>query len=294
MLTVKNINKQILNQTILDQVSFTLEKGTVTGLVGKNGAGKTTLLKILAGVIDADNGEVFYEGQQTSFFPKVKQDMIFIPDSAQHLKSYTIKELASFYNTVYPAFDQERFHILIDTYKLPFKRRVRHLSKGTKTLLCILLAICTNAKLLLLDEPTNGLDPIIKRQVLKLLLEEVADRSVSLLISTHHLHEVEQIADHLIILEKGKIDTSVSLDEMKHQFKKVQVVFNKPFPDKISILPQVTILNESGRVITLLINEKCNKTLEFIKKEQPVFIEELPMTLEDIFVTKLGGEVHVS
>ena len=141
--------------------------------------------------------------------------------------------------------------------------------------------------------PTD-LDPIIKRQILELLLQEVAENELALFISTHHLHEVEQMADQIILLENGQIDDCLLLDDLKNNYKKMQVAFDQPFPDKLRILPNIEILDETGRIVTLLINEKCDKTLELIKKEKPILLEELPMTLEDIFITKFGGKTYVS
>lgn len=294
MLTVENLTKTINNQVILDNLSFSIEKGTVTGLVGKNGAGKTTLLKILAGIIDPEHGNIRFKEQLISLEPELKKEIIFVHDSSQHFKNYTLKELATFYTYVYPSFDKEHFYELIDQYNLPIKQNLRHFSKGMKAQSVILLAICVKPKVLLLDEPTNGLDPVIKRQILELLLQEVAENELALFISTHHLHEVEQMADQIILLENGQIDDCLLLEDLKSNYKKLQIAFDHPFPDTIRILPNIDILDETGRIVTLLIHEKCNKTLQLIKKEKPILLEELPMTLEDIFLTKFGGNTYVS
>ena len=294
MLEAKNVSKKILGKTILNDVSFKIEKGTVTGLVGRNGAGKTSLLRTLIGIMDPDEGAVLYNGKSVADNPTFKEKILYVPDSALHFKNYTIKELSQLYLAAYPDFDLKHFHSLLDQFNLSLKRKVRHFSKGMKALLHILITVCTNAELIMLDEPTNGLDPIIKRQILQLLIDEVAEREISLLISTHHLYEVEQMADHIIILENGEVESAVSLEDVKSEYKKVQIAFHGSFPDKIDLLPHVTVLNQAGRVSTVLIKDKCGKTVELLKKEDPIFFEELPMTLEDVFVTKIGGDVHVS
>jgi len=197
MLKVTNLKKTIDNQTILDDVSFTLQRGNIIGLLGRNGAGKTTLLRTMVGILDPDEGCVTYEDTDIHKNPETKQKIVYVPDSTNILNGYTVKEIVKFYKSVYAAFDEAYFYELLERFNLPNKR-IRSYSKGMKALLAIILAVSTKAEYIILDEPTNGLDPIVKRQILQFLVGEVAEKEITIFISTHHLDEVEQIADTII------------------------------------------------------------------------------------------------
>ncbi|MGW6189480.1 ABC transporter ATP-binding protein [Bacillus cereus] len=282
MLKVTNLKKTIDSQTILDDVSFTLQKGSIVGLLGRNGAGKTTLLRTMVGILDPDEGTVTYEDTDVHKHPEIKQKVVYVPDSTNILNGYTVKEIVKFYKAVYTAFDEQYFYEILERFNLPNKR-IRSYSKGMKALLAIIL-----------DEPTNGLDPIVKRQILQFLVEEVAEKEITIFISTHHLDEVEKIADTIIILKGHTVDSITSLDDAKSQFAKIQVAYERSLPQKLENLSNIKILNQTGKVYTILIEGNVATTLEKFYKEQPILIEELAMSLEDVFVTTLEGDEYVS
>ncbi|MEF7636916.1 MULTISPECIES: ABC transporter ATP-binding protein [Bacillus cereus group] len=293
MLKVTSLKKTIDNQTILDDVSFTLQKGSIIGLLGRNGAGKTTLLRTMVGILDPDEGTVTYEDTDIHKNPETKQKIVYVPDSTNILNSYTIKEILKFYKAVYTAFDEPYFYELLERFNLPNKR-IRSYSKGMKALLAIILAVSTKAEYIILDEPTNGLDPIVKRKILQFLVGEVAEKEITIFISTHHLDEVEQIADTIIMLKGHTVSSITSLDDTKSQFAKIQVAYERSLPQKLENLSNIKILNQTGKVYTILIEGNVAVTLEKFYKEQPILIEELTMSLEDIFVTTLEEDGYVS
>jgi ABC-2 type transport system ATP-binding protein len=170
-------------QTILDDVSFSLPKGSIVGLLGRNGAGKTTLLRTMVGILDPDEGTVTYEDTDVHKHPEMKQKVVYVPDSTNILNGYTVKEIVKFYKAVYTAFDEPYFYEILERFNLPNKR-IRSYSKGMKALLAIILAFAAKAEYIILDEPTNGLDPIVKRQILQFLVEEVAEKEITIFIST--------------------------------------------------------------------------------------------------------------
>ncbi|HDR8484302.1 TPA: ABC transporter ATP-binding protein [Bacillus cereus] len=293
MLKVTSLKKTIDNQTILDDVSFTLQKGSIVGLLGRNGAGKTTLLRTIVGILDPDEGTVTYEDIDIHKNPETKQKIVYVPDSTNILNGYTVKEIVKFYKAVYTAFDEPYFYELLERFNLPNKR-IRSYSKGMKALLAIILAVAAQAEYIILDEPTNGLDPIVKRQILQFLVGEVAEKEITIFISTHHLDEVEQIADTIIILKGHTVSFITSLDDAKSQFAKIQVAYERSLPQKLENLSNIKILNQTGKVYTILIEGNVATTLEKFYKEQPILIEELTMSLEDVFVTTLEEDGYVS
>lgn len=293
MLKVTSLKKTIDSQTILDDVSFTLQRGSIIGLLGRNGAGKTTLLRTMVGILDPDEGSVTYEDTDIHKNPETKQKIVYVPDSTNILNGYTVKEIVKFYKTVYTAFDEVYFYELLERFNLPNKR-IRSYSKGMKALLAIILAISTKAEYIILDEPTNGLDPIVKRQILQFLVGEVAEKEITIFVSTHHLDEVEQIADTIIILKGHTISSITSLDDTKSRFAKIQVAYERSLPQKLENLSNIKILNQTGKVYTILIEGNVATTLEKFYKEQPILIEELTMSLEDVFFTTLEEDGYVS
>ncbi|MGG3519266.1 ABC transporter ATP-binding protein [Bacillus pseudomycoides] len=293
MLKVTNIKKTIDNQVILDNISFTLQKGSIVGLLGRNGAGKTTLLRTLVGILDPDDGTVTYDDMDVHKHPEIKQKVAYVPDSTNILNGYTVKEIIKFYKAVYTAFDADYFYQLLERFNLPNKR-IRSYSKGMKALLAIILAFSAKVEYIILDEPTNGLDPIVKRQILQFLVEEVAEKEITIFISTHHLDEVEKIADTIIILKNHTIASVTALDDTKSCYAKIQVAYERSLPQKLENLSNIKILNQTGKVYTILIEGNVAATLEKFHKEQPLLIEELTMSLEDVFVTTLEGDVYVS
>lgn len=293
MLQVKNVKKTIDEQTIFENVSFTLQKGSIVGLLGRNGAGKTTLLRTLIGILDPEDGTVTYDDMNIHKHPEIKQKVAYVPDSSHVLSGYTIKEIAKFYKAVYKNFNETYFYELLERFNLPNKR-IRSYSRGMKALLAMILAFCTGAEYIILDEPTNGLDPIVKRQILQFLIEEVAEREITILISTHHLDEVEKIADTIMILKDHTIASITALEDTKTRYAKIQVAYERLLPQKLENLYNVKILNKTGKVYTILIEENVSATLEKFHKEQPLLLEELPMSLEDIFITTFEEDSYVS
>ncbi|WP_026689008.1 ABC transporter ATP-binding protein [Alteribacter aurantiacus] len=289
---VEQVSKRIHQHQVLKDITFDIKPGNIVGIIGRNGAGKTTLLRTLVGILDPSHGDVKIDGKSIYKHPETKQDVIFVPDSSEALKSYSTKELVKLYKAVYPRFEEKYFNDLMDRFSLPPTKKIGNYSKGMKALFSLVVAFSTKARYIILDEPTDGLDVIVKRRVLKILVEEVALSDVSVIISSHRLDELEFMANDIIMIKDGKVDSHYELDEMKSMYKKVQVVFSQYMPKEIE--SQVNILNQTGRVYTIIIPNESTGVEAAIKNENPLLFEELTMSLEDVFVAKLGGEEFVS
>ncbi|WP_214775653.1 ABC transporter ATP-binding protein [Exiguobacterium sp. s37] len=291
MLKVEQLSKKIDRQTILDGIDFTVESGEIIALVGRNGAGKTTLLRTMVGIIRPDMGDVLYGSKSIFKDAGLKRDVIFVPDSADALKNYTVNEATDLYESIYPSFNRTVFRETLTRYNIDNKK-IRQLSKGQKALVTLSLAFAVQAKYYLLDEPTDGLDVVAKSDVLKLMIAQVENRNCSIIVSSHQLHELERIADRIIMIENGRVKAILSLEEARALSIKWQVVFNDHVPVELLERKDIEIISVTGRVVLFMAKERTDELEAFIDSYNPMLIEEIPMSLEDVFRVQLGGEAH--
>jgi len=292
MLTVQQLTKKIDRQTVLDGIDFTVHRGEIVALVGRNGAGKTTLLRTMVGIIRPDAGDVLYG--KTSIFntPELKRDVIFVPDSADALKHYSVNEAAALYESIYPSFNRSTFRETLTRYNIDNKK-IRQLSKGQKAMVTLSLAFAVQAKYYLLDEPTDGLDVVAKADVLKLMIAQIEQRDCSIIVSSHQLHELERIADRVIMIEKGRVKAVMTLEEARALSVKWQVVFQDEVPVALLERKDIEILSVTGRVVLFMARERSDELEAFVDSYKPMLVEEIPMSLEDVFRVQLGGEANV-
>lgn len=292
MLTVQQLSKKIDRQQVLDDIDFTVGAGEIIALVGRNGAGKTTLLRTMVGIIRPDTGDVRYGPSSIFEKAELKRDVIFVPDSADALKHYTVNEAAALYESIYPTFNRSTFRETLTRYNIDNKK-IRQLSKGQKAMVTLSLAFAVQAKYYLLDEPTDGLDVVAKSDVLKLMIAQVEARNCSIIVSSHQLHELERIADRIIMIEKGRVKAIMSLEEARETSVKLQVVFNDQVPVELLERKDIEIINVTGRVALFMAKERTKELDTFVDTHNPMLVEEIPMSLEDIFRVQLGGEASV-
>lgn len=287
MMQVDAIHKAIDGRTILRGVSFTIEPGRITGLVGRNGTGKTTLMRTLVGIYDPDQGRVAFEGMDIHKYPELKRDVVFVPDAPVALDMYTIRECAAWYGQIYPNFDLFYFTEAMERFKLPLNKRVRTLSKGMKMLFSTALGLSTKARLILFDEPTNGVDAVAKKQLLSLIVESLREDS-SILISSHMLNELDRIADTVVLLRDGRTDEAWDLERLRQNMKKLQVVFTETEPPAWLQREDVFVLQQVGRVYTVML--ESDEAFAALERNNPMLVDELPLSLEDWFTWKSGGD----
>ena len=283
MLELRNITKRFGSFTALDDLSMTIPKGAVYGLVGPNGAGKSTAIRHVVGVYRPDSGTVTMEGQPIYENPDLKARIGSIPDDIFYFPSATLEDMQKYYRGIYPQFDDALFEKLYEVFQLPKNSPLRRFSKGMQKQAAFHLSICTRPDLLVLDEPVDGLDPVMRRQVWSLLLSEVAQRETTVLISSHNLRELEDICDHVGIMDHGKMLLERSLADMQGSTVKLQIVGD--IPDDLQILHE----SNSGRLRTLVLRGSAAEVEGKVKALSPAYYDILPLSLEEIFIYELGG-----
>ena len=283
MLQMKNVTKTFDGFKALDDLTMTVPKGTVYGLVGPNGAGKSTAIRHLTGVYVPDSGEITMEGQPIYENNGLKERIGYIPDEIFYYPSATLEEMRRFYKGLYPKFDDALFEKLQGIFNLPRKNALRRFSKGMQKQAAFHLAICCRPDVLILDEPVDGLDPVMRRQVWSLLLSDVAQHGTTVLISSHNLRELEDICDHVGIMDHGRMLLERSLADMQGATHKLQLV--GPEPDGLDIIHE----SASGRLRTLIVRGDAQEIEGKVAASNPSYFDVLPLSLEEIFIYELGG-----
>ena len=289
MLEAKNVVKTFDGFRALDSLNMTVPKGAVYGLVGPNGAGKSTIIRHLAGIYRQDSGEVLLDGQPVYENPAVKRRMTVIGDDWYYFPQANIREMARFFAGLYPAFSWERYEKLKQVFPLDEKMMLRRMSKGMQKQAAFWLAVCCMPEYLILDEPVDGLDPVMRRQVWSLLLGDVSERGTTVLVSSHNLRELEDVCDHVGILNHGKVLLERSLSDLQDNTVKLQVAYagvTEPMlPSELNILHRSHV----GRVYTYIVRGSRAEILRRMEITEPILLESIPLTLEEIFIYELGG-----
>ena len=288
MIEVKELRKRFGSFQALNGLTLTVPTGSVYGLVGPNGAGKTTAMKHITGVYRQDGGEVLLDGQTVYENPAVKEKIAYIPDEIYYFPQAGIRDMAEFYKGLYPKFNTERYQKLGEAFRLDEKMPMKRMSRGMQKQAAFRLAMRLMPEVLVLDEPVDGLDPVMRRQIWSLLLGDVAERGMTVLISSHNLRELEDVCDHVGIIHGGKTLLERSLSELQDNIVKAQLVL----PEGGKLPESLNILHESrvGQVITLILRGKQEELSAELKALNPLFYDLLPLTLEEIFIYELGGE----
>ena len=289
MLEAKNVVKTFDGFRALDSLNMTVPKGAVYGLVGPNGAGKSTIIRHLAGIYRQDSGEVLLDGQPVYENPAVKRRMTVIGDDWYYFPQANIREMARFFAGLYPAFSWERYEKLKQVFPLDEKMMLRRMSKGMQKQAAFWLTVCCMPEYLILDEPVDGLDPVMRRQVWSLLLGDVSERGTTVLVSSHNLRELEDVCDHVGILNRGQVLLERSLSDLQDNTVKLQVAYagvTEPMlPSELNILHRSHV----GRVYTYIVRGSRAEILRRMEITEPILLESIPLTLEEIFIYELGG-----
>ena len=294
MIEVRDLVKTFDGFAALRGATLTVPKGAVYGLVGPNGAGKSTLLRHITGVFRQDSGEVLVNGVPVYENRHVKENIVSIPDDWFYYNQSTIREMAALYAGLYPRFDWERFERMRELFQLPEKKTIRRMSKGMQRQAAFWITISCLPEYLVLDEPVDGLDPVMRRQVWQVLLDDVAARGTTVLLSSHNLRELEDVCDHVGIMDKGKVLLERTLSDLQDTTVKLQVAYKTA--EEPTLPAELQILHHSrvGRVHTYIMRGNSEEICRRMQITDPVLLEAIPLTLEEIFIYELGGADDVA
>ena len=288
MIKVENVVKTFDGFRALDGLTLNVPKGGIYGLVGPNGSGKSTVIRHITGIYRQDSGIVTVDGQPVYENTDLKRRIAYISDDVYAFLSANIRDMRDFYRGIYPQFDMARFEALREAFPLDEKKAIRHLSKGMQKQAAFWLAMCCRPDYLILDEPVDGLDPVMRRRVWSILMGDVADHGTTVLVSSHNLRELEDVCDHVGIIDHGKVLIERSLSELQDNIVKLQVAFKSEQSIEISGL-NILHSQVTGRVHTLIVRGSQAEITEKMAAIDPIFFDLLPLTLEEIFIYELGG-----
>lgn len=291
MIQVNNVVKTFDGFRALDGVNMKVEKGSIYGLVGPNGAGKSTLIRHLTGVYRPDQGEILIEGEPIYENRRIKARISYIPDDLFYFLQADTMVMMKYYRGIYPDFDEKMFFRMQEFFpSIDVKRNIRRLSKGMQKQVAFWLAICCRPELMILDEPVDGLDPVMRRQIWSILMSEVAEHKMTVLVSSHNLRELEDVCDHVGIMNKGSIMIERSLMELQGNISKVQIACQTGMP-KMPKKFEVLHMSNSGRVYTMIVKGNPKEVARAVSAEEDnlAIVDILPLTLEEIFIYEMGG-----
>lgn len=298
MIEVKNLCKgyQEKGNYVIKDISFRVKKGSIHGLIGHNGSGKTTIIKCLTGIYQPDQGEVLVEGFPVYDNPKVKDWIGYVADSNQMFSHYRIKELVKFYDRMFPGFQEEDFRALNRIFEVNPQKRIRQLSKGQQMRVSFMLNMARNPEVLIMDEPTSGLDAMAKKDLLDLLVTSVENRDMTVLISSHHLSELEKICDSVTMIAKGEVQADNEIEEVTNLIAKYQVVFPQGAPSDLYQREDILDISNVGSVYTVILSGSSAEFEAAMREKGAVVVESMAVGLEESFVymnrKREGGQIN--
>ncbi len=294
MMKAQDITKTFDGFRALDGLCLEVKDGSVYGLVGVNGSGKTTIIKHLTGVYVPDTGSVTIDNQPVYNNPAAKKQIGYIPDDLYYFAGYSLDGAAAFYADIYEKWNSERYTTIAKAFGLKRGNRIGRFSKGMQKQAAFALAMATMPRLLILDEPLDGLDPLARKIVLNYIVEDVSERGMSVLISSHNLKELEGICDAVGIIERGRMVVERDLDELKAGICKVQAAFPEHVRasgklDTVLADMDVLVRNRLGTVEHFIVRKQAETLLRDLSVLEPMFVDLLPLTLEEIFIYEVGN-----
>lgn len=291
MIEVKGLVKTFDKFTALNNLNLNVKKASIYGLVGVNGAGKTTIIKHLIGTYRQDHGEIRIDGQDIYENTKLKQRMGVIPDELYFIPNYSMKMTKSFYSNLYNNFNEQRYNHLMQIFKLNDKKPLSKFSKGMQKQASFILNMSIMPDILILDEPLDGLDPAVRRTIIQEILTDVAERELTVLVSSHNLKEMEGICDSIGIMKNGKMIIERDLDDLTSDVNKIQLVFDPNNTGNIENRYEgfkVLHREKSGMVEVIIVSGKKEVIEKQILALNPIVYDIIPLTLEEIFIYEMG------
>jgi len=287
MINLKNINKHFDDKQVLEHINWDVPKASIYGLVGPNGAGKSTLLRIISGVLKADDGTVLVNGVDVYDNPSIKKHILFVSDDPFFLPQSSIKEMRQFYELFYPSFNDSMYYSLLKKFGLSETDKINDFSKGMKRQASIILALSCSPDILLLDEAFDGLDPVMRLNLKRIIANELMNRDMTVIISSHNLRELEDICDRIALLNNHTITIQDEIESIRNQYHKIQLAYTNPIDDKVLHDLDPMYFDKRGNVYMLVLKGELDDKMKRIKDTQPVLCEEIPITMEEVFVYEM-------
>lgn len=287
MIQAVELVKKFEDKAALDGVDFQIEEGSIYGLVGANGSGKSTLLRVIAGVYMPDGGNIIVDNMKVFNNPELKEKICYLPDTPFFIHQSNLNEMARFYEGLYCSFSRERFEYLTGVFPLDKKAKIANMSKGMQRQAALILALSCCPKYLLLDEAFDGLDPVMRKVLKSLLIEGIEGGGMTAIIASHNLRELEELCDRVGLIHNGKIIFNDTIEGLKGNLHKVQIAFERVPDTGVFDSLDVLKLERMGSLLNLAVRGDAQEIESFLKKLNPVFMEILPPTLEEIFIYEL-------
>ena len=287
MIEIKNLSKSYGKQKVLDKLNCNIKTGCIYGLIGANGAGKSTLLRIINDIYRKDEGEILIDGERIEDNQELKQKLVFVPDDLFFYPSYTLKDMAKFYESMYTKFDMKYLEELAGILKLDMNAKIQNFSKGMKRQCSLICAISTNAEYMFFDETFDGLDPVVRNLMKKIIAKQMEKNNTTIIMTSHNLRELEDICENLGLLYKGGILFESEVDTLKTNIFKVQISLKGDFTEKDFEKLNILSFKKSGSVATMIVKGEREEYEEYLKEKNPLILDFLTLTLEEIFIYEM-------
>ena len=287
VIEIAALQKSFKGNLAVDGLDLRVPAGSIFGFLGKNGAGKTTTMKLLLGLIRPSSGVVRVFGWDASdpaASIQIRSRVGFVTEDKELYPYMTVEQIIRFTRSLFPKWSIELERHYLEVFELPLKRKIPALSKGMRSKLMLLLAACRSAELLILDEPTEGLDPAATEDLLRELVTISITQGTTIFFSSHQLAEVDQIADHVAIIDRGRTVLEGALDDLKVRYERLQVVFEADSAVPVRWVDGAESVRREGRMVSILASRNVEAILEQARSIPGASVERLPVTLKDIFL----------
>jgi ABC-2 type transport system ATP-binding protein len=288
-----DLRKHYDNVEAVRGLSLQVPAGSIYGFLGRNGAGKTTTIKLLLGMARPTSGHASVFGlaaEDDEASVAIRRRTGFVSDDKDLYDYMTVEEMIRFTAAFFPRWRADLEQRYLRAFELPPARKIKALSRGMRTKLALLLALSRGAELLILDEPTSGLDPAMTEEVLQALVSHVASEEMTVFFSSHQIAEVDQIADRVAIIDRGRAVVTGALDDLRENFRRIQFVFDGDAPEPAFRAPGVERVRRKGRVLTVLSSAGAERIVDEARALNPVSVDVVPVTLKEIFLETVAVE----
>ena len=293
MINIKNLDKSYSDKEVLNNVSLTINDGSILGLVGINGAGKSTLLRLLSGIFKPDFGHITFDGQEVFENENVKKDIFFLPDEPFYQYNETPISLLELYKAFYNV-NESVYNSYLSYFKIPLRKSLHNFSKGMKRQVFISLALAIKPKYLFLDEAFDGLDPIARLAVKRALIDLVIEKKTTVIISSHSLRELEDICDCYGLLDGGVIESSGDIESSLNQYHKYQLAFENDFDESLLQHLKIVSFEKVGRVMQIVFSGDEKQIETSLLSLNPIIMDKLTIDFEELFILKVKKEGYIN